>query len=149
MRAVVQRVAECSVSVEARLIDSIADGLLVYLGVSDEDDADDARYLAEKVANLRIFLDVEGKMNLSAADLEKEVLVVSQFTLYADARKGRRPSYSHAAEPELASRLYVQFIDELKLLGFSPKAGEFGAMMDVRYVNKGPVTILLDSQKLF
>jgi D-tyrosyl-tRNA(Tyr) deacylase len=127
----------------------INDGLLVYLGVCIGDDNSDAQYLAEKTANLRIFADGSGKMNLSAIDLGKDILVVSQFTLCADVRKGRRPSYVHAAEPELAVRLYEHFISCLLDIGISVETGVFGGMMDVTYTNRGPVTILLDSDKVF
>ncbi len=149
MRAVVQRVHSGNVAVDGKVIGSIEDGLLVYLGVSGEDTETDARYLAEKTANLRIFKDAGGKMNLSAMDLAKEILVISQFTLYADARKGRRPSYASAADPEQAEPLYRFYLSELAGLGFSPEKGRFGATMEVTYTNSGPITILLDSKKLF
>ena len=149
MRAVVQRVRNCEVKIDGNSAGVIDDGLLVYLGVCLGDDASDAKYLAEKAANLRIFLDDSGKMNHSALDLKKEIMVVSQFTLCADARKGRRPSYSNAAGPDKALPLYRHFIKFLVSLGFSPKEGVFGGMMDVIYTNAGPVTILLDSNKAF
>jgi D-tyrosyl-tRNA(Tyr) deacylase len=150
MRAVVQRVRDCSVAVSDRIIGSIEKGLLVYLGVSDEDDNSDARYLSKKITGLRIFEDEEGKMNLSLADLPgHNILVVSQFTLIADTRKGKRPSYSHAADPEKASSLYATFLEFLHEQGFEPERGEFQAHMQVSYTNDGPVTILLDSKKLF
>ncbi|MBT3275127.1 MAG: D-tyrosyl-tRNA(Tyr) deacylase [Spirochaetales bacterium] len=149
MRGVVQRVTNCVVKVDNIITGSINDGLLIYLGVSINDAAKDAVYLAEKAVNLRIFKDTTGKMNHSVLDLDKEILVVSQFTLYADTRKGRRPSYSAAAPPEKAEELYRFFISELNIQGFSPAEGKFGAMMDVSYTNSGPVTILLDSEKQF
>ena len=149
MRAVVQRVRDCEVKTAGVISGAISDGLLIYLGVCLEDDPGDAEYLAVKAANLRIFLDESGKMNDSALDLSKEILVVSQFTLCADARKGRRPSYTGAAEPEKALILYRYFIECLQRLGFSPQQGVFGGMMNVTYTNSGPVTILLDSKKAF
>ena len=149
MRAVVQRVCACEVKVAGSSTGAIADGLLIYLGVCLGDDQSDAEYLADKSANLRIFLDDTGKMNSSALDLNKEVMVVSQFTLCADARKGRRPSYSDAEDPNEAVVLYRYFIECLKKLAFSPKEGVFGGMMEVTYTNSGPVTILLDSKKTF
>ena len=149
MRAVVQRVLDCRVEFQGRVTGEIDDGLLIYLGIEKDDVESDSAYLTEKIVNLRIFQDESGKMNLSAIDLQKEMLVVSQFTLFADARKGRRPSYSKAAEPETAIPLYKSFLQRLTSFGFSPKEGEFGGMMNVSYTNQGPVTILLDSKKLF
>jgi D-tyrosyl-tRNA(Tyr) deacylase len=149
MRAVVQRVQDCAVSVEGRVTGRIETGLLVYLGVGQEDTEEDLAYIADKVAHLRIFPDANGKMNLSASDLGLSILVVSQFTLYGDARNGRRPSYSSAAEPQKARQLYAQLIQELRSRGFAVEEGEFAASMEVRYSNVGPVTILLDSRKLF
>lgn len=149
MRAVVQRVKNCRVSISDEVSGEIADGLLIYLGVCNGDDDSDAQYLAEKVANLRIFPDESGKMNVSLLDLGKEIIVVSQFTLCADVRKGRRPSYAHAADPEQAIPLYKHFIATLKETGLAVETGVFGGMMDVTYTNWGPVTILLDSQKAF
>lgn len=147
MRAVAQRVRGCEVKIAGASVGAIDDGLLIYLGVCLSDDATHAEYLANKAANLRIFQDESGKMNLSALELKKEVLVVSQFTLCADVRKGRRPSYANAADPDEALNLYRYFIECLKKLGFSPEEGIFGGMMDVTYTNSGPVTILLDSNK--
>jgi len=149
MRAVVQRVQDCAVSVEGRLTGSIEKGLLVYLGVGKDDGEEDLAYIADKVAHLRIFPDTQGKMNLSVSDLGLSLLVVSQFTLYGDARNGRRPSYSSAAEPQEARSLYLRLIQELRSRGFVVEQGEFAASMEVRYSNVGPVTILLDSRKLF
>ena len=149
MRAVVQRVLDCRVEVEDRISGEIDDGLLVYLGIASDDNDDDVSYLADKVSHLRIFADQNGKMNLSALDLDKEILVVSQFTLYADTRKGRRPSYTRAADPHSALQLYGAFVAKLEEAGFSPKKGVFGALMSVTYTNHGPVTIVLDSKKSF
>ena len=149
MRAVVQRVEDCSVTVEGRETGRIDRGLLVYLGVAKEDTEKDLAYIADKVAHLRIFPDAEGRMNLSASDLGLPLLVVSQFTLFGDARGGRRPSYSSAAEPQKAQELYLRLLAELRGRGFVVQAGEFAASMRVNYSNVGPVTILLDSLKLF
>lgn len=149
MRAVVQRIAGCAVRVEGRQTGSISRGLLVYLGVGREDSDRDLAYLVDKVVNLRIFPDGQGKMNLSISDTKGEILVVSQFTLYGDAREGRRPSYSGAAEGEQARGYYLRFLEQLKQKGFAVQAGEFAASMEVSYTNVGPVTILLDSRKLF
>ena len=149
MRAVVQRVEDCSVTVEGRETGRIDRGLLVYLGVAKEDTEKDLAYIADKVAHLRIFPDAQGKMNLSVSDLGLPLLVVSQFTLFGDARNGRRPSYSSAAEPQKARSLYQRLIQELRSRGFAVEEGEFAASMEVKYINVGPVTILLDSQKLF
>ena len=150
MRAVVQRVNEAHVSVSARTVGEIGKGLLVFLGVGREDNKADADYLAEKIAGLRIFADDQDKMNRSAADLHAEVMVISQFTLYGDVRRGKRPSFSDAAPPESARALYEYFVRRLSALGVSKVAtGEFQAMMDVSLTNAGPVTILLDSRKTF
>jgi D-tyrosyl-tRNA(Tyr) deacylase len=149
MRAVVQRVSEASVTVEGKRVGAIEKGLLVYLGVAGGDTERDADYLADKVAGLRIFTDSEDKMNLSVQDIGGGILVVSQFTLLADARKGRRPSYSDAAEPEKANPLYLYFVDQLRKRGLTVETGVFQASMRVQYINEGPVTILLDSTKLF
>ncbi len=149
MRAVVQRVKRCEVRVGGESVGSIDRGLLVYLGVSDRDQESDARYVAGKVADLRVFEDTRGLMNLSAADLGLEMCVVSQFTLYGDARKGRRPSFSRAARPEHAVPLYELFVSLLNERGFDVACGTFGAHMEVDSVNDGPVTILIDSEKRF
>jgi D-tyrosyl-tRNA(Tyr) deacylase len=135
--------------VRERVVGSIRRGLLVYLGVASDDDEADADYLADKIAGLRIFEDEAGKMNRSVLDQQLEALVVSQFTLCADTRKGRRPSYNNAAQPEQAVRLYERFMDTLRANGLRIAQGEFQARMDVAYVNEGPVTILLDSKKQF
>ena len=149
MRAVIQRVKSASVTVEGEVVSEIRVGLLVFLGVAQEDTPTDVDYMASKIANLRIFEDDEGRMNLSILDVGGEALVVSQFTLYGDCRKGRRPSFIHAARPEKADPLYQAFMDEISRLGVPVKAGIFQAMMDVKLINDGPVTMMLDSNKLF
>ena len=149
MRAVIQRVKSASVTVEGEVVSEIRVGLLVFLGVAQEDTPADVDYMASKIANLRIFEDDEGRMNLSILDVGGEALVVSQFTLYGDCRKGRRPSFIHAARPEKADPLYQAFMDEISRLGVPVKAGIFQAMMDVELINDGPVTMMLDSNKLF
>jgi D-aminoacyl-tRNA deacylase len=149
MRAVVQRVTEAAVTVGAQPVSAIGSGLLVLLGVGKEDAEADADYLADKVVNLRIFEDDAGQMNLSVLDTKGAVLVVSQFTLYGDARRGRRPGFSAAAAPEEANRLYRYFVTRVAAAGLEVKEGIFRAMMDVRLVNQGPVTILLDSTRAF
>lgn len=149
MRAVVQRVAEAAVRVEGTVVGEIGPGLLVLLGVGHDDGPADADYLADKVLNLRIFPDDAGQMNLSVLDTRGDLLAVSQFTLYGDTRRGRRPGYSAAAPPEDANRLYRAFVDRLRSSGLRVEEGVFRAMMDVSLVNRGPVTLLLDSQKLF
>lgn len=149
MRAVLQRVAHAKVTVENKTVGEIGRGILLLLGVAADDAEKDARYLLEKTLHLRIFEDGEDKMNLSLVDVKGELLVVSQFTLYADARRGRRPSYSQAAPPIDANRLYEFFVAEAR--GQIPKVetGRFQAMMNVSLVNSGPVTVLLDSRKVF
>jgi D-tyrosyl-tRNA(Tyr) deacylase len=149
MRAVVQLVRDCRVSVCGEFVDGLDKGLLVYLGVSVHDTLSDIDYLSAKVVNLRIFPDENGKMNKSLIEAGEGIMVVSQFTLYGDVRKGRRPSYDEAAPPRTAETLYTAFLDKLRALGFSPASGKFQALMDIRYVNRGPVTILVDSQKKF
>lgn len=149
MRAVIQRVKEASVDVEGRTIGKIADGLLVLLGVEAGDEETDLKYIYQKTTGLRIFQDAEEKMNLSVADVGGELLVVSQFTLLGDVRKGKRPSFTASAEPERARKLYEAFCDLARKDGFSVATGEFGAHMEVKLLNDGPVTILLDSRKRF
>ena len=149
MRAVVQRVSRASVTVEQEVVGTIGQGLLVLLGVSNKDTETDARYCVEKILNLRIFEDAEGKMNLSLIDLAGELLVVSQFTLYGDTRRGRRPSFIDAAPPAEANRLYEYFVAECRQQISKVETGQFQAMMDVELLNDGPVTILIDSEKLF
>ena len=149
MRAVVQRVSRASVTVEGKVAGKIGPGLLVLLGVARHDDSAAADYLAEKVAGLRIFEDQTGKMNLSVSDIAGAVLVVSQFTLYGDVRRGKRPSFDAAAPPQQAKKLYEYFVERLRALGLECETGVFQAMMQVELVNDGPVTILLDSEKTF
>ena len=149
MRAVVQRVTESHVSVDGEVCGRIGQGLLVLLGVGRDDSEKDADYLAEKVAHLRIFRDDEDKMNLSVMDVRGGVLVISQFTLFGDCRRGRRPSFISAAAPDEGNRLYRCFVDRLKGYGLAVEEGIFQAMMMVHLVNDGPVTMLLDSAKDF
>lgn len=149
MRAVIQRVSRAKVTVENEVIGEIGKGILVLLGVSESDSEKEAVYLLEKTINLRIFEDAEDKMNLSLADIKGDLLVVSQFTLYGDARRGRRPSFIKAAAPEKANRLYEFFVSEAKKQIGKVETGKFQAMMDVELINDGPVTIMLDSEKLF
>ena len=145
MRAVLQRVSRAAVVIDGEIVGTIERGLLVLLGVAPTDTAAEARWLAEKTAGLRIFNDEAGKMNLSVADAGGGVLVVSQFTLYGDCRKGRRPSFLDAAPPDVAVPLYEEFVNALRALGLPVATGRFGAMMQVELVNDGPVTLLLDT----
>jgi len=147
MRAVVQRVSRASVQVERVTVGAIDTGLLVLLGVAHEDTEADAAYLADKIAGLRIFEDAGGKMNRSVVDVEGAVLAISQFTLFGDARRGKRPSFDAAARPEHAVKLYDYFVTRVRAAGLRCETGKFQAMMDVESVNQGPVTILLDSKK--
>ena len=149
MRAVVQRVSGAQVSVADELVGKIGPGLLVLLGVSKSDGTSDADYLAGKILGLRIFEDENGKMNLSLAETHGAVLAVSQFTLYGDVRKGKRPSFDEAAPPELARKLYEHFVSKIREAGITCKTGRFQTMMQVELVNDGPVTILLDSARNF
>jgi len=149
MRAVIQRVSEAKVEVDGDIIGKIGEGFLVLIGVRKDDTEEDVRYLADKVLGLRIFEDEAGKMNLSITDVKGEILAVSQFTLYGDSRKGRRPSFDEAAPPDVAERLYELFVEEIRKSGIKVETGKFRALMDVHLVNSGPVTILLDSKKLF
>ena len=149
MRAVVQRVSQASVCVDGQICGAIKSGLLVLLGVGKNDTKQDATLLADKIANLRIFDDEQGLMNLSLIETHGEMLVVSQFTLFGDCRKGRRPSYSTAAPPTEAVHLYEQFIRETRARQITVAAGKFQTMMDVALVNNGPVTLLLDTEKQF
>jgi D-tyrosyl-tRNA(Tyr) deacylase len=144
MRAIVQRVTKASVSVEGKIVGSIDRGLVVLLGVTHDDGEEDARFLANKIANLRIFADQQGKVNLSALEVGADALVVSQFTLYGDTRKGRRPSFTKAAPPEIAEPLVEKFVTFLEGEGLQVETGIFGAMMLVEIHNDGPVTIILD-----
>ncbi len=149
MRAVVQRVSRARVKVGHEITGEIGKGLLVLLGVAQDDNEADADYLAEKVAGLRIFEDEAGKMNLSVGDIGGAVLAVSQFTLFGDVRRGKRPSLDAAARPERARELYQGFVERISGLGLRCETGRFQEMMEVELVNSGPVTILLDSKKLF
>lgn len=149
MRAVIQRVRKGQVVVKGELEGSCGQGCVVLLGIGKEDTVEDVNYIAEKIANLRIFEDEQGKMNLSLIDISGEVLLVSQFTLYGDCRKGRRPSYSEAATPEEANRLYQETIRALESKGLKVETGRFQAMMEVEIHNHGPVTLLLDSKRDF
>jgi D-tyrosyl-tRNA(Tyr) deacylase len=145
MRAVIQRVSRASVNIDGEVVGRIGPGLLVLLGITHTDVTADARWLAEKIVGLRIFNDPDGKMNLGLTDVGGSVLVVSQFTLYGDAQKGRRPSFIAAARPEHAIPLYEEFINGIKALGVPVETGRFGAMMDVELVNAGPVTLILEA----
>jgi D-aminoacyl-tRNA deacylase len=149
VRAVLQRVSEASVRVEGAVVGRIGPGLVVLLGVGQGDAEADADYLAEKTLNLRVFPDEAGQMNRSVIELGGGILVVSQFTLYGDARKGRRPGYTDAAAPEEANRLYERFLARLRPSGLPVATGVFRAMMELALVNQGPVTLLLDSRKAF
>ncbi|VBB42692.1 D-tyr-tRNA(Tyr) deacylase [uncultured Desulfatiglans sp.] len=149
MRAVIQRVKESRVDIDGTVVGRIGPGLLVLLGVGEADTEADAAYLARKIVEMRIFADAGGAMNLSVQDVQGEVLVVSQFTLWADCRKGRRPSFVRAARPEKARELYARFVEEMKGTGLTVATGRFQEMMEVHLVNDGPVTILIDSQKTF
>jgi D-tyrosyl-tRNA(Tyr) deacylase len=149
MRAVVQRVRSASIVVDGTVVGSIRSGLLVLLGVGQLDDERDSTYLADKISGLRVFADADGQMNLALADVDGEILVVSQFTLLGDCRKGRRPSYADAAPAAQAERLYRHFIGCLRAAKVPVAEGRFGAMMEVALVNDGPVTLLLDSRRLF
>lgn len=149
MRAVVQRVAYSKVTVDGNVIGEIQRGLNVLLGVGQDDSEKDIEYLAEKIINLRVFEDNNGKMNLSLLDISGELLIVSQFTLYGDCRKGKRPSYDKAARPEFAEDMYNKFVDYCKEYGIKVQTGKFQAMMMVEIQNDGPVTLLIDSKKEF
>ena len=149
MRAVIQRVRHARVSVGGNIVGEIGAGVLVLLGVASTDSSEDARYLAEKTAQMRIFGDGAGKMNLSLIETSGSALVVSQFTLYGDLRRGRRPGFERAAAPMVASGLYEEYVAALKSMGVSVETGTFQAHMTVELANDGPVTILIDSQKIF
>lgn len=149
MRAVIQRVARSRVQVAGETVGQIGPGLLVLLGIGLQDTEATTDYIAEKVLGLRIFEDDRGKMNISVQEKAGDVLVVSQFTLYGDVRRGRRPSFDAAARPEMAQKLYEYFVQKIRSAGLRCETGKFQAMMEVELVNSGPVTILLDSDKLF
>ena len=149
MRAVVQRVKQASVVVEGQTVAEIDQGLLIFLGVGEGDSEKDGDYLANKIAHLRIFADQGGLMNLSLLERGGKALVVSQFTLWGDCRKGRRPSFTRAARPEAAKKLYEYFVRVMRGMGLQVSTGQFQEMMDVHLTNDGPVTLMLDSQKGF
>jgi D-tyrosyl-tRNA(Tyr) deacylase len=149
MRAVVQRVTHAQVAIGEEIAGRIGSGLLVLLGIGKTDTQADADYLAAKIVGLRVFEDENGKMNLSLAETHGSVLAVSQFTLYGDVRKGKRPSFDEAAPPQLAKELYEHFVRKIREAGLACETGRFQAMMNVELVNDGPVTILLDSSRLF
>lgn len=149
MRAVVQRVSRGRVTVNGEVVGQIGEGYVVLLGVAREDDAAAADYMAEKIAGLRVFEDEEGKMNRSIQEEGGSILAVSQFTLYGDVRRGRRPGFDRAARPEQAEPLYERFVERLRALGIQVETGRFQTHMEVELVNDGPVTILVDSEKAF
>ncbi|SMB95678.1 D-tyrosyl-tRNA(Tyr) deacylase [Desulfonispora thiosulfatigenes DSM 11270] len=149
MRAVIQRVSKSSVKVDSKVVGSIQEGLLILVGVTHDDTEQDAKYLAEKIANLRIFEDEEGKLNYSVVDKNYKILSISQFTLYGDCRKGRRPNFMDAGRPIQAEQIYNKFNEFLSQNELNVEKGVFGAHMEVELVNDGPVTIMLDSKKLF
>ena len=148
MRAVLTRVKSASVAIDGQTVGKIGQGFLILLGVGPEDTEKECRYLAEKALGLRVFEDENGKMNLGLAEVNGEVLVVSQFTLYGNCRKGRRPSFVGAAGPELGNRLYEQFLADCASLGYPPQHGQFGADMKVESINDGPVTLIMDTDQL-
>ncbi len=149
MRAVVQRVTECRVVVNNDTVGFIDNGLLVYIGVEIDDNDRDVQYITDKIVNLRIFTDKNNKMNLSVNDIDAGILVVSQFTLFGDVRRGRRPSYTKAADPVYAEKYYRKVLENLNKTNLKIESGRFREIMEVAYTNMGPVTILLDSKKLF
>lgn len=148
MRAVVQRVSKGSVEVEGSIVGAIDKGLMVLLGVSEKDSMEDVKYMADKILNLRVFDDEEGKMNYSLLDVKGELLLVSQFTLYGDCRKGRRPNYMAAAKPEIADQLYNEVVKLCRDQGVKTETGVFQADMKVNIINDGPVTLIIDSEKV-
>ncbi len=148
MRCVLTRVKSASVTIDGEVVGKIGQGFLILLGVGPEDNEAKCRYLAEKALGLRVFEDENGKMNLGLADVGGQVLVVSQFTLYGNCRKGRRPSFTDAAGPELGNALYEKFLTDCEELGYPPQHGRFGADMQVESVNDGPVTLILDTDQL-
>lgn len=149
MRAVIQRVSEASVKVDNNIVGEIGKGLLALIGIGEGDTPKDLDYLVDKVLGLRIFQDENDKMNLSLLDIQGELLVISQFTLYGDVRKGKRPSFTDSAHPDIAEKMYLEFIDKVMAKGIKTEKGIFGADMKVNLINDGPVTILLDSKKTF
>jgi len=149
LRAVFQRVSCAKVTVDGQVVSSIGTGALILLAVGKEDAEKDASYMAEKLAGLRVFPDGEGRMNRSLLDIHREAIVVSQFTLYGDVKRGKRPGFDGAAPPEMGDRLYQQVVERMRDLGIPTSTGVFGAQMEVELVNDGPVTILISSQKEF
>jgi len=149
MRAVVQRTTKASVKAEDRMLGEISKGLVIFAGIGNTDSAQDLKYIADKIVNLRIFEDDSGKMTLSPLDIKAEILAISNFTVYGDVRRGRRPDFTAAAKPEMAKDLYHKFVDILKAYNLKVESGEFQAMMNIEVENDGPVTILLDSKKGF
>ncbi len=150
MRVVIQRVSEASVTIEGKIISSIKKGLLILVGIENADTQEDIDYLVKKAVQLRIFGDENGVMNLSVKDVDGDIIVVSQFTLHANTKKGNRPSYIHAAKPDISIPIYEKFIDEMEsALGKKVGTGEFGATMDVALINDGPVTIIIDSKQKY
>lgn len=145
MRAVIQRVRSALCEVEGEVVGSINKGIVIFLGIGKEDGTEDIEYLAHKIVNLRIFGDGKGKMNLSLAQVKGEMLVISQFTVYGDCKKGLRPNFVRAASPEVAEELYLKFIEIMKKKGIKAETGKFGAIMRVKVDNEGPVTLILDS----
>ena len=149
MRVVIQRVSQAKVTVDGKIAGQIQAGLLVFLGIGQEDTEADGKFIADKICGLRIFTDTAGKMNLSLADIEGSVLLISQFTLYGDCRKGRRPGFDNAGPPEVAEQLYLKVAELIKQNSIPVETGKFAAHMEVTSVNDGPVTLMLDSKKLF
>ncbi|HEX3321592.1 MAG TPA: D-aminoacyl-tRNA deacylase [Terriglobales bacterium] len=149
MRAVIQRVSRASVNVDGEIVGEIGNGLLVLLGVAKQDTPIDAEYLADKIAGLRIFEDPNGKMNLAVTEIQGSVLLISQFTLFGDVRRGKRPSFDDAARPETARELYELVVEKIRRAGISCETGRFQEMMRVELVNDGPITILIDSRRAF
>ncbi len=149
MRAVIQRVSCASVKIGSETTGQIEQGLVVLLGIHGNDSLQDIKWMAEKTVNLRVFEDIDGKMNRSLTDIDGEMLIISQFTLYGDCRKGRRPGFSNAAPPEIAEPMYKQFVEEVKKHHIKVATGTFQATMKVELINNGPVTLLLDSEKIF
>ena len=147
MRVLLQRVSKASVSVESRTIGKISQGFVVFLGISKDDSDKDIRHIVEKVTNLRVFVDSEGKFNLSALDIKADLLIISQFTLYGNTKKGNRPSFINSAKPGAAKPLYEHFIKLLKEYQINIQTGKFGAEMDIALINNGPVTLIIDSKK--
>lgn len=146
MKVVIQRAKDAKVIVEEKVVGQIENGVMVLVGITHDDTQEDAEYLAEKIANVRIFEDASGKMNDSLLDVNGQVLSVSQFTLYGDCRKGRRPNFMNAAKPDFANDLYEVFNAKLRQIGLHVETGKFGAMMDVQFTNVGPVTLIVESK---